>query len=302
MADIKVNRDSKFVKVLASQVKNKPVALNDAKEAAEICDELMKNPTPENRHQVAQTIGFVVNELQSKELDFLSQFADMKTVGYNDKAAFRVKLGGPKAYIQSKGSTTARSYVADKQITVDTVEISVRPAINIVDSRAGRVDVAELIRDANREITYKKLGLIESVMHDAIDNFSTPFYATGTGIVKATLDAQIAYFSRLGPVTLIGDRAAVAQLAPLAGMAMNSTTNQFDSRIIDEYNDNGFIGKYNGCNVVALQNGYRDDATTPILNPNWIYIVPGGMSGDAKNLKYVEEGGINAFESQNIDD
>ena len=72
--------------------------------------------------------------------------------------------------------------------------------------------------------------------------------------------------------------------------------------MVDEYNGNGFIGMYNGCKVVAMQNGYRDDETTPILNPNWIYIIPGGATGDARNLKVVNEGGINSIASTNIDD
>lgn len=213
-----------------------------------------------------------------------------------------MKTGGIKAYIQAKGSTTKRSYVADRQVTVDTVEISARPAINIVDLRAGRVNMADLIREANREITNKKLAMIESVLHNAIDDYSTPFYAYGNGIVKATLDGQLAYFRRLGPVTILGDYAAVSQLAPLTGMAMSSTQTQFSDNLINENNDNGFIGKYNGCNVLSLANACYDGTTTPVLATDWLYIVPAGMSGDARNLKLVNEGPVNTIESQSIDD
>lgn len=312
MAINEIRPDSRFIKVLASQVSNKPVAPADAEEAAQIIAELSQDMSPENRHMIAQTIAYTVNELQTGELDFLNSIADQKTVGYNDKAMFNVKLGGIKAYIQAKGSTTARSYVADKQVSVSTEEISARPAINIVDMRAGRVNMADLIRDANREITIKKLQKIEAVLHSAFGvggaAHSSPYYGTGTGIVKATLDAQIAYFSRLGPVTLLGDRAAVSQLAGVAGMVLNAAPTLNDSfrlpsnAMIDEQNANGFIGRYNGCNVIALTNGYRDDSTTPILDPDWIYIIPGGMSGDARNLKVVNEGSIQSIDSQNIDD
>ena len=72
--------------------------------------------------------------------------------------------------------------------------------------------------------------------------------------------------------------------------------------MIDELNNNGYLGRYMGCNVMKLQNAYRDGTTEPVLAVDWIYILPAGMSADARNLKVVNEGGVNAFESQNIDD
>ena len=76
MANINIEKDSKLIKVLASQASNKPVKYEDARQAAEIITELSKDPTPENRHQIAQAIGYTVQELQSHDLDFLSLFGD----------------------------------------------------------------------------------------------------------------------------------------------------------------------------------------------------------------------------------
>lgn len=307
MSDINVKRDSKLVKLLASQARNERVDTGDVIEAGKIITELAKDLTPHNRHQIAQTIAFTVDELQQGELDFLNQIADIKNIGYGDKAAFNVRTGGIKAYIQAKGSTTARSYVADHQVTVNTREISARPAINIVDLRTGRVNMADLIREANKEMTNIKLAEVQKVLHGAVSNYASPFYGTGNGVVKATLDNQLNYFRRLGPVVVLGDQGAVGQMAGLTGMAMNAgnATDVFNQRsndMLNEMNANGFIGRYNGTGVVAMQNAYFDGTTTPILDPDWLYIIPGGMSGDAKNLKVVNEGPVNAFESQNIDD
>ena len=120
--------------------------------------------------------------------------------------------------------------------------------------------------------------------------------------MKANLDQQLAYFRRLGPVTLLGDLAAVGQLAQLSGMAMNNTINQFSNNQIDEFNNNAFLGRYNGCGVVCMNNTYEAGKTTPILHEDMIYIIPGNVSGDYRNLKVVNEGGVQAFDSQNIDD
>lgn len=211
MPNIKVNRDSKLIKVLASQARKERIDPQSADEAAEIIAELTKDLTPENRHEIAQTIAYTIDEMQQHELDFLNRLADIKNIGHNDKAAFNVRTGHVKAYVQAKGATTARSFVSGKQVNVETEEISARPAINIVDLRSGRINIADLIREANQEITNKKLMAVEKVLHDSIDDYSAPFYGTGNGIVKETLDAQLNYFRRLGPVTILGDIAAVGQ-------------------------------------------------------------------------------------------
>ena len=298
---IKVNKDSKLIKVLASQARYQTVAQDQADEAEQIIAELAQDMSPENRHQIAQIIGYTVNDMQQGALDFLNVVADQKNIGYGDKAAFNVKTGGIKAYFQAKGSTTPRSFVSGKQILVDTEEVSARPAINLIDLRTGRVKMADLIREANREITNKKIKKVEQVLHAAVQNFATPFYGTGTGVDKAVLDKQLAYFRRLGPVSIIGDIEAVGKMAGLVGMAMGDQMQRSDA-MINEYNENGFIGKYMGCNVIALANACEEGSTDPILNPNWLYIVPGNLSAEGRNLKIVNEGGMNSFEAQDIND
>lgn len=92
------------------------------------------------------------------------------------------------------------------------------------------------------------------------------------------------------------------QLAPLTGMGMSNQLTQFSPELINEHNGNGFIGRYNGVDVISLTNSYFDGTTTPVLATDWLYIIPGGMSGDTRNLKIVNEGGVNSIDSQNIDD
>jgi len=298
---IKVNKDSKLIKVLAAQARFQTVPQDQADEAEQIIAELSQDMSPENRHEIAQVIGYTVNDMQQGSLDFLNVIADQKNIGYGDKAAFNVKTGGIKAYFQAKGSTTPRSFVSGKQILVDTEEVSARPAINIIDLRTGRVKMADLIREANREITNKKLKKVEQVLHAAVQNFASPFYGTGTGVDKAVLDKIIAYFRRLGPVSIIGDIEAVGKMAGITGMEMGNQMQRSDN-MVNEFNENGFIGKYNGCNVIAMANSYEEGSTAPILNPNWLYIVPGNLSADGRNLKIVNEGGLNSFEAQDIND
>lgn len=304
MSDINIKKDSKLIKVLADQSKGVRVDSANSDEVSAIMRELAQDASPQNLHQLAQTVAFTVEELQQGELDFLNSVADIKNIGYGDKAAFNVKTRGIKAYYQAKGATTPRSYVAGRQILVGTEEISARPAINLMDLRTGRVQMSDLIAEANREMTNMKLVKIEQVLIAALTGgaYASPFYATGTGVVKSNIDGQIAYFRRLGPVTLLGDLAAVGQLAELSGMAMDNSIKQYSNEMINEFNANAYLGRYNGCNVVCMNNTYEAGKTTPILHEDMIYIIPGNVSGDYRNLKVVNEGGVQAFDSQNIDD
>ena len=62
-----------------------------------------------------------------------------------------MKHEGIRAYIQAKGATTARSKIAEKALTVDTVSVSARPVINFVELRNG-MQMSTLIRDASYQM------------------------------------------------------------------------------------------------------------------------------------------------------
>lgn len=304
MAIEKIERGMKLMKVLAAQNRGERVDSDKIEQADSIVSELLTDLSPQNAHKIAQIVAFTVEELQQHALDFLSNIADEKNVGYGEKAAFDVRTDGIKAYVQAKGATTARSYIVDRQFLVGTKEISARPAINIVDLKANKFNIADLIRDANEKITEKKIEIVQNVLHAGITPTGSPYYAKSTGSFNpALLDSQVMYFRRLGPVTLLGDIAAVGQLDASAGMTVNATpTWQYSGNMLDQHNSNGFIGKWHGADVVGMTNAYKEDGVTPVLQTNWIYIIPGGQNVAMRNLKIVNEGGINAMASQNIDD
>lgn len=305
MAEIKVDKDSKLIKVMAAQVRNERVDSDKVEEASAIVNELAQDMSPQHQHEIGQIIAFTINELQQNSLNFIETFADVRNVALGDRPMYRMKTAGIKAFIQATGATTARSYVTDRQFSINTFEIASRPAINIWDIRMNRINMPDLIRDANKEFTMLKLKHVEQVMHNglsAYSGYSNPFYGTGTGIVKGTLDDQLTYFKRLGGVSLVGDAAAVEGLFNLAGAPVNNNSVQYSGSMIDEKNNNGYLGRYNGCSVISMVNAYEDGKTTPILDPDWIYIISAGVSNDQKNLKVLNEGPTYSMTQQTIDD
>lgn len=303
---IEIRKDSKIVDVMVAQAKHENVDSNVAAEASNLIKDLASNPTPNNRYQIAQLVGFAVNEIVRPATNFLDMIADVKRVGFNEKAAFKVKQEGIRAYIQAKGATTARSKVANKQVTLDTVAVSARPVINIVELKTGQTQMADLINDAAYQMELKELGYIKSVLNAAATNWTSPFYASGSGVVKATIDNQIRYWNRVsagGGATIIGDIDIVSKLAEQTGFAANTTTKQFADSLIEEANRMGYIGIYNGAKVINMINPIVEGTNnTFALDTDKLYILPSGADAAMRPLKVVFEGDIFSQEATNIDD
>ena len=228
----------------------------------------------------------------------------MKRIGFGDKAQFKVKQEFIRAYIQAKGATTARSKVADRTFSLDTVAVSARPVINIVELKTGRVQMSDLIVDAAYQMELAKYGLLQRVLNDAAKTWKEPYYGTGNGIVKATFDPMVRHWTRLSagaaPV-ILGDIEMTSKLADLTGFAAANNT-QFSNDIINEQNNAGFIGRYIGANVVNLVNPLVAGTDDPLFNTNKLFILPSGADASMRPLKYVEEGDVITMEQTNIDD
>lgn len=260
------------------------------------------DPTPHNKYQIAQLVGYTVNEMTKPQTDWLNQVADVKRVGYGEKAAFRTKLEGITAFIQAKGGTPARSKIAHKQVTLDTIAVSARPVINMYELKTGRVQMADLIRDASYEMHTKQIQYIQEVLNAAVTSWASPFYGTGAGIVKTVLNPQIQHWMRTGAVTLLGDIAIVSKLADQTGFTAATGTQQYSPSIIDEVIKTGAIGVYYGAKVVNLVNPYLSDNVTPVIDTKRLYILPSAASVDMRPLKVLYEGDVQSTESTNIDD
>lgn len=247
-------------------------------------------------------MGFTVNELLQPRVDWVEHIADVKNIGFGDRATFRIKEDGLKAFIQAKGATTARSKIADKQVDMGTIAVSVRPMINFVELKTGRVQMSDLIGDATTKMEYAMLAYFQRVLEAAVTTWAEPFFGTGTGLVKATLNPMIRHWSRLGGAAILGDVELTSQFAELTGFTASTTTQQFSPSIIEEYNRSGMIGTYLGCNVVNLVNPYQGDGLTPLVNTKLLYILPTGLDVSSRPLKIVYEGDVTATEAQNIDD
>ena len=162
--------------------------------------------------------------------------------------------------------------------------------------------MADLIRDASYEMNVKEIQYIQSVLHSAADNWSTPFYGAGTGIVKSVLNPMIQHWMRTGSVPLLGAVAVISKLAEQTGFTAATATQQYSPSVIEEVMRTGLIGTYYGAKVVTLVNPFLNDNITPLIDTRRLYILPSAASSDMRPLKVVYEGSVQSVESTNIDD
>lgn len=302
---MKIYKDSKIVDVMVAQAKNERVDSAIAERASNLIKEQASNPTPENRYQIAQLVGFAVNDIVRPATNWMDQLADVKRVGYGDKAQFKVRQEGIRAFIQAKGATTARSKVANKTITMDTVAVSARPMINLVELQTGQAQMADLIKDAAYQMELAEYGHIQKVLNDAATTWSAPYYGTGSGLVKATLDPMLMHWTRKSgghaPI-ILGDINMVSKLAELTGFTASTASKQFADAIMLEQNNAGFIGVYNGAKVVNLVNPIVNGEETPVFDTDKLYILPGSADASMRPLKIVFEGDVLSQDETHIDD
>ena len=255
-----------------------------------------------NRYQMAQLMAYGVGEMQKLETNMLTSVADVKRAAIGQKVGFRISLNDVKAYVQAKGSTTARSIVANKQILLDTVEVSARPVMNLIELAQSQIKMSDLIREANDRMLTAQYDLIQRVINDSVTKWATPYYGTGSGVVKTTIDPMLNFWKRTGRVVILGDIEILGKLSELTGFTASTETKQFADELIVEHNANGFLGTYNGAQVVALTNPYADEsAITPVFDTDKMYILPSAASADMRPLKILYEGDVQQTDMLNID-
>lgn len=288
---MKIERNDKLVSMISASAMGR----GDAQAKADIRDfaaELAKNPSPENRYQMAQLIQYAVEDGLTERMNYFDQIGEYKTIGDNDRAAFDIEYDNSYAVVQADNASTPVWMPAGKTLDVGTAEVSSRFRVSMYDLRSGKADLGKLTAKAMARMEEQSTGIVLNVLNEAYNGtaIEAPFYGTGSGVVPATLDPMIRYFQRYGNVSLIGDIAILDKLAQSQGWVSDEMRN--------EYYANGYLGKYKGCNVYQLNNAYEKDGKTTILPTNTLFIVPAGLESP---LKIVKRGEVLGVEEQKAD-
>lgn len=301
---IEIYKDSNIVEVATAAARHEKIDSKVREDADKLIKDLASDPSPNNKYQISQLVKFAVNDIVKHDTNWLDLIADTKRVGFGDKAEFDVKLPGVRAFIQAKGATTPRTKNSRKAFTMETISVSSRPFINIVELQNGLANAADLINDASYQMEVAINRHVQSVLTAAASNWQAPYYGTGSGLVKATLDPMIIHWIRTtGGAAILGDIAELNKLGPLTGWTSTTNTQQYADQLIVEQNANVFLGTYLGAKAIALSNPFVEDGTDSVVfDTDKLYILPTGVDAGMRPLKVVFEGDVFSTEATNIDD
>lgn len=302
---IEIYKDSNIVEVATAAARHERIDSKVREDADKLIKDLASDPNPNNKYQISQLVKFAVNDIVKRDTNWLDIIADTKRVGFGDKAEFDVKLPGVRAFIQAKGATTPRTKDSRKGFTMETISISARPFINIVELQNGLANAADLINSASYQMEVGINKHVQDVLLAAAVNWSAPYYGTGsTGVVKATIDPMIIHWIRTtGGAAILGDIAELNKLGPLTGWTSTTNTQQYADQLIVEQNANVFLGTYLGAKAIALTNPFMEDGTDNVVfDAKKLYILPTGVDASMRPLKVVFEGDVFSTEATNIND
>ena len=302
---IEIFKDSQIVEVATAAARHENIDSKVREDADKLIKDLASDPNPNNKYQISQLVKFAVNDIVKRDTNWLDMIADTKRVGFGDKAEFDVKLPGVRAFIQAKGATTPRTKDSRKGFTMETISISARPFINIVELQNGLANAADLINSASYQMEVGINKHVQDVLLAAAVNWSAPYYGTGsTGVVKATIDPMIIHWIRTtGGAAILGDIAELNKLGPLTGWTSTTNTQQYADQLIVEQNANVFLGTYLGAKAIALTNPFMEDGTDNVVfDAKKLYILPTGVDASMRPLKVVFEGDVFSTEATNIND
>ena len=302
---IEIKKDSQIIEVACAAARHERLDSNVVADADRLIKDLASDPNPNNKYQISQLVKFAVNDIVKRDTNWLDMIADTKRVGFGDKAEFDVKLPGVRAFIQAKGATTPRTKDSRKGFTMETISISARPFINIVELQNGLASAADLINSASYQMEVGINKHVQDVLLAAAVNWSAPYYGTGsTGVVKSTIDPMIIHWIRTtGGAAILGDIAELNKLGPLTGWTSTTNTQQYADQLIVEQNANVFLGTYLGAKAIALTNPFMEDGTDNVVfDAKKLYILPTGVDASMRPLKVVFEGDVFSTEATNIND
>lgn len=238
-------------------------------------------------YEIIEEVANVV--IPKRVLEQFGDFAEIRRKGYGEKISFTVRTG---KYRGKKFVTKAGDQGIYKTFTLDNRELVMQPRVyagatrlEIEDFLLGRISMTELL-DVLTEALGEKLYI--EIQKALVASFNAPERPaankyTGDGVDPAELDKLINTVRAYGEsVNIYCTFAFASKLYNLPGWANNTKPN-ISTADLDDIRNQGYVGRYKGCNVILLNQSFTDDTNTEtVVNDAYAYIMPVGAEKPVK--------------------
>lgn len=221
--------------------------------------------------------------------DIVNRICDYRNAALGDELSFYVpdnSLFAVAAISEGNANIRRQRIMGGKTVTPPIQLRGVKIYEEFIRVLAGRVDFNDMI---DRALSSMKKDAYEQVMNawNTIDYtlLGDAYVLPNATVVKGTYDESklldiIAHVEAEtgAAATIYGTKKALRAIA--SSVAKDSESGK------DEMNNLGYIGKFYGNDVIALQQAHKTNTTEFVLDDNSVYV----LASDDKPIKYVTEG------------
>ena len=252
----------------------------------------------------------VIEPLLMEEVKLLGIFGSYESVGWDESIERESwDVVGEKSRIQSPNGDVVFPMLDKKRYPVGTFTVSGGyqcdyRRVALGDMSKENAGMAQVRVDI---MNRAKAAILDKV-YNAIYNATGVKYAfQGAGLTKAGVDGVISNVRRIGRPTVIGDYAMLSQFTPWAGYVGSISSNTIlgiSEKAMNEIQQNGLLGMYNGTVLAEMENPYDFTAMNAAGN-NFATMLPQGVAyviptGAKSPIATYTRGGLTTFSGNDV--
>lgn len=240
-----------------------------------------------NKYDVFELLQENAEEvLPSRVLDMIGAFADVRTVGQNDRIVYTVKRGRQRGKQYVTRATAAGVYETFR-LDRDTFEVTpeciggagIVDFERFLDGTEDIMDIYDIILEGMLDRIFEAVaGALLASWNDAGRPAANK--KSVNGFNEATMAQLVSTVSAYGRPVIYCDMQFAAQMANTLTVGTNVKMSDED---IADIRRQGYIGTFHGTPVVVLPNSFVDEENAKqVFNPRFAFVIP---AGDEKIVK-----------------
>lgn len=253
---------------------------------------------------------FVIEGPLMQEMKMLSIFGTYQNVGFDETIEREIyNYSGERSRVQANNGDVVFPVITKESYTVPTFTVSGGYAIDYRRVALGDMSKEnEGLNQVRIDIRNRALAEIMKRVYKAIkDATGVKYMVEDAGLTKTDMDAMLAKIRRIGKPTVIGDYALLSQFTPWAGFVgsvANNTITGVSEKVMNELNQNGLLGMYNGTVLAEMPNPY-DFTNLDKTGENFATMLPAGLgyaipSGGRSPIATWTRGGLTSMTGNDV--
>lgn len=302
----KLRRTSPVVEVFSAMVDGRDVSkCNMANASVKYIKELASKAAEGNPVAISEINSIrrlYLEPLVEQDIKLLSNFGNYKRLGFEDSLEIETyTYEGEKSRIQAMNGDVTFPIMKKTKQSVPTITISGGFAQDYRRMQMGDMSKeAEALAQIRTDIRNKAVVYIITTVYESIKAATgVKYFSEEAGLTKTNTDKILTNVRRIGKPAVMGSYALLSQFinwVGYSGLVDGNVITGISEKIMNEINETGLMGKYNGNLLREIPNPY-DFTKFNTDGTNFETMLPDGLgfvlpSGTKSPIGIVTRGGI----------